>query len=472
MNTRTKLTKAIEQLNLSSSLISEQPYVKGLNMFTVEQEPIFRIKTDEIRFTLVNYSDLDLDILNVKLVEENHVNSFRSDELLLSNLSLIDGPRDLEFPYSVNELNSGDCINRIEWLATNQARNRKRFKVRIVYLMNGRGKSAHSNPTKYRFLVVARFRNQMIESQFYTDKFCLLQDTDGQEIGQNDSAVLRPPHCEHTAERRPCANVLPIDLMQTNQTTGSNSTLNQQPERLLKSEASHTDRYDELNSSDDPYSLASTSTNPHGYSGRRNADRFNSPEHPSRSKAAGELDGFDQATSRDKENDDEIRVKLDYCIRKISAKFNQKNDKSFGSFQFNEIERNVLKERLVHSGNFHLPVDQLLNKELDYHCFSFTTYFKYALLCYHNLIDERLRPQIYGFLNRARVAQLLSGAPEGSYLITFNQSVLSTLTLNYLEHNQLVELLFFEPNLRSDGLNAYIEANKQHLKHPILKSRF
>lgn len=200
MNTRTKLTKAIEQLNLNSALISEQPYVKSLNMFTVDQEPIFRIKTDEIRFKMVNYSDLDLDILNVKLVEENHLSTFRADDLL-SNLSLIDGPSELEFTYS--ELNSnGESINRIEWLATNRARNQKCFKVRIVYLMNGHAKSKHSMPTKHRFLIVGRFRNQMIESQFYTDKFCLLQDPDGSEAGQNDLPIsLRPFHCKYAKKR-------------------------------------------------------------------------------------------------------------------------------------------------------------------------------------------------------------------------------------------------------------------------------
>lgn len=466
MNTRTKLTKAIDQLNVSSSLISEQPYVKGLNMFTVEQEPIFRIKTDEIRFTLVNYSDLDLDILNVKLVEENHVSTFRSDDLLLSNLSLIDGPRDLEFPYAElsSNLNSGECINRIEWLATNQARNRKRFKVRIVYLMNGRGKSAHSNPTRYRFLVVGRFRNQMNESQFYTDKFCLLQDSDGQEVVQSDSASLRPTHSAVT-DRRPCADVFPNDLMQTNRTTGTTSN---QPstidERLLKPEASYSDPYDDR-PPDDPFSVASTSTPGH-HSGRRN--RFNRPGHLNRP----EFDAFNQAdSSRDKENHDEdTRTKLDQCIVRIGVKFNQRNDKS--TYHFNEIERSVLSERLLHSGNFHLPVDQLLNRELDYHCFSFATYFKHASHCYHTLVDERLRPQIYGFLNRARVVQLLADAPAGSYLITFNQSVLSTLTLNYLEHNQLVEVLFFEPNLRENALTAYIEANKQHLKYPVPKNKF
>lgn len=197
MNTRTKLTKAIEQLNLSSALISEQPYVKGLNMFTVEQEPIFRIKTDEIRFTLVNYSDLDLDILNVKLVEENHLNSFRTDDLL-SNLSLIDGPRDLEFAsYSeLSAMSNGETINRIEWVATNRARNQKRFKIRIVYLMTGHGKSVPPTPIKYRFLIVGQFRNQMTESQFYTDKFCLLQDTDGPEMTGSGELSTRHLHCE------------------------------------------------------------------------------------------------------------------------------------------------------------------------------------------------------------------------------------------------------------------------------------
>ena len=213
MNTRTKLTKAIEQLNLSSALISEQPYVRNLNMFTMAQESIFRIKTDEIRFTLVNYSDLDLDILNVKLVEESHPNSFRTDDLL-SNLSLIDSPRELEFAYGelgsmTNAINggtsNGESINRIEWLATNRARTQKRFKVRIVYLMNGHGKpSAHSTPTKYRFLVIGRFRNQIIESQFYTDKFCLLQDTEyGSETGQSD-ILIRPFHCEYAIIERSC----------------------------------------------------------------------------------------------------------------------------------------------------------------------------------------------------------------------------------------------------------------------------
>lgn len=224
------------------------------------------------------------------------------------------------------------------------------------------------------------------------------------------------------------------------------------------------DQYNESSFFDD-WSTASTSSN----SPAERRSRF------ARQSVGSKFDGFEKATNQaideGKENED-IRLKLDHCIRKITMKFNQKNDKSFSSFEFNRLERSTLKERLVHSGNFHLPVDQLLNKELNYHCFSFNTFFKHASLCYHNLADDRLRPQIYGLLNRDRIVRLLRGAAEGSYLITFNQSVLSTLTLNYLEHNQLVELLFFEPNLRDDDLNAYLAANKQHLKHPIIKSKF
>ena len=238
--------------------------------------------------------------------------------------------------------------------------------------------------------------------------------------------------------------------MRTTRTTNS-------AEKFIQKSEAHLGLYDELSYSDGR--SAGTPTQPH-------SDRRGRLER--RSKPGGELDAFGK-TADDKENEDED-IKFETCIRRITAKFNQ--NKSFGSFEFNKIERSALKERLVHSGNFHLPVDQMLNKELNYHCFSFSTYFKYASLCYYNLVDERLRPQIYGFLNRERVVRLLSGTATGSYLITFNQSVLSTLTLNYLERGQLVELLFFESNLRNDDLNAYLKSNKQHLKHPIIKGKF
>lgn len=116
--TRTKLTKAIGQLNLNSVLISEQPYVKNLNIFTIEQDSVFRIETDEIYFKLINYSDLDLDILNVRLVEENNYlknsnRTFRTDDLL-SNISLIEN-QNLDFNYNPNNMIIDNLNNDNEW---------------------------------------------------------------------------------------------------------------------------------------------------------------------------------------------------------------------------------------------------------------------------------------------------------------------------------------------------------------------
>ena len=457
VNLRTKLTKAIEQLNLNSVLISEQPYVKSLNMYTVEQESIFRIKTDEIKFTLINYSDLELDIMSVRLVEENYLNStFRADDLLLSGALI--GAQNPEFNLSTHSSET----NKIVWVARNHGSNKKTFKVRVIYLMNNQSKNTCSKPIKYRFLIVSRFRNQ-IESHFYTDKFGLIQDTDGQE---NDSLVdLRPKFRNH----RPTHDYLePISTSRLN-------ALDYSEFDELDLNRLELNRYDDLNRLDD-YIRTTGQYDPS--SGRASYvfsnNRSNQFDEFRNNKTAPdeEFDRSDEMNSisggKNKENED-MNIKLDQCIKKISNKFNQRNAKSF---KFNEIERAVLKERLIHSGfNFHLPVDQLLNRELDYFCFSFNTYFKYASFCYCNLVDDRLREQIYGFLSRDKIIQLLSNSDEHSYLIVFSPSVLSTLVLNYLDDkHQLIELLFFEHNLRCDELNNYLKSNKQHLKFPILKN--
>lgn len=460
MNIRTKLTEAIHELNLNSVLISEQPYVRNLNMFTIDKESIFRIKTDEIRFTFINYSDLDLDVISVRLIEDNNLNTIRADDLLLSNLSVIDNQNYGSFSNHNNENTS----NKIEWIAqnlhTNTNATKKKFKIRVIYLMNNQLKNMNSSLIKYRFQITARWTHTQIESQFFTDKFCLIQDALDADAEITDHKLMKLKLEKYGR---------PMDYGLEASTSDANISNPVNAYDLSEFEFSQLDLND-LNENE--FAFPSRLRDDFKNDFRDELNESNMNRLVDVSNLSNQVKGFNKSNAMNIQcKNDNLNAKLNRCFEQIEIKLNS-YDKPF---RLNDIERSVLIERIANCElirkNYHLPVDQLLNKELDYHYFSFNKYFKYTSFCYSNLVDEKLRELIYGFVNRKKVIELLSRLGDCSYMITFSPSILCALILNYLDDkNQLIEIMFLEHNLRNNDLNTYLNDNCEYLKYPVLKN--